>query len=741
MGSLQAIRNSLLGKTVMVLLVAFGNQTAGIANAQQNNPERFTESVSIEVETSVRKKLGTVRDYLALKQWDEAISLLIQLSSTQGAALIEESPGRYLNVELYCNLILAGLPEEALKIYRKKHDTQARLWFESGKASRDETQLRRVVRRAFISSYGDDALLLLGEFAWERGEIMQARSFWEQALPPGRQVVPGDPLPVLNYPDTDLDRAEILARLVLCSFAEGNRSRAKYELQAFAEMFPEAKGRLAGEDGNLNRILKTVAADSRSWRFPEKMDQPKTFALNSKRNGIQFADLDVGGALWAVSLPENQLKPKSQIKPALKKHGPLSYYPVLFRDMVLLSDGDRIFAWNVFTGKPYWDDTEPDVAHKQNAAVIFPPKSDLRSKSPQQPVVGVPRHTLTLHKGRLYTRLGTPITSYSDRDRKVRRLPSRLVCLDLADKQGDLLWKISAEDLGPDWSFEGAPVVEEGRVYVAVRRSHPQTQFNVACYDAENGKPVWNRKICSSMTLLNDAENFISHHLLTLADGTIYYSTDAGAIAALEATDGRPRWIITYESQQPQNNTIRNDHTQWGLTPCLFHHGIVFAAPNDYDGLMAIDSRNGLIRWRQRLRGGVRHLLGIGQDRLIVSGNRLWGLDYRTGRIAWTTGYEDPAGFGYGRGTLVEQTVWWPTRDEIFVVDQTNGTLKRRIKLSGYPRYETGGNLTMAAGLLLIAQPTRLVTFGDSGGVVTRPRDLSINLYPAPTAPRLTQTD
>ncbi|MCH7988097.1 MAG: PQQ-binding-like beta-propeller repeat protein [Planctomycetes bacterium] len=721
MVGMEANRTSWLNKAVAALLVAFGNQTAGIVNAQQNPSERFTESVSIDVETSVRKRLGTVRDYLVLKQWGEAINLLVQLSSTQGDELIEESPGRYLNVELYCNLILAGLPENALKVYRDKFDTQARLWFETGKTLRDESLLRRVVRRGFISSYGDDALLLLGEFAWERGEIAQARSFWEQALPPGVRVVPGDPLPVLNYPDTDLDHAEILARLVLCSFAEGNRSRAEYELQSFAQMFPEAEGRLAGQDGNLNRILKTVAADSRSWRLREEKDQPDTFALNSQRNGIQSAEFEVGGAQWAVSLPENILKPKSRSKPALKQHGPLSYYPVLFRDMVLLSDGDRIFAWNVFTGKPYWDNTE------KNAAVIYPPGSDLRSSLPLQPVVGVPRHTLTLHEGRLYARLGTPITSHSNRDRELRPPSSRLVCLDLAEKQGKPLWTISAGDLGPDWSFEGAPVVEEDRLYVAVRHNHPQTQFHVACYDAGNGKPIWNRKICSSLTLLNDAENFISHHLLTLAGGTIYYSTDAGAIAALEATDGRPRWIVTYESQKPKNVTLRNDHTRWGLTPCLFHHGIVFAAPNDYDGLMAIDSENGLIRWRQRLRGGVRHLLGVGRDKLIVSGNRLWGLDYRTGRIVWTTGYEDPAGFGYGRGMLVEQTVWWPTRDEVFIVDQTNGTLKRRIKLSGYPRYETGGNLTMAAGLLLIAQPTRLVAFGDSAGVVPRPRELSLN--------------
>ena len=81
------------------------------------------------------------------------------------------------------NLILAGLPGDALEVYREKFNTQARQWFGTGKAQHDESLLRRVVRRAFLSSSGDDALVLLGEFAWERGEIAQARSFWEKDFP------------------------------------------------------------------------------------------------------------------------------------------------------------------------------------------------------------------------------------------------------------------------------------------------------------------------------------------------------------------------------------------------------------------------------------------------------------------------------------------------------------------------------------------------------------------------------
>ena len=54
--------------------------------------------------------------------------------------------------------------------------------------------------------------------------------------------------------------------------------------------------------------------------------------------------------------------------------------------------------------------------------------------------------------------------------------------LDLA-RQGDLDWTIKAGDLeseGGRWIFDGAPVVEGDRVYVALRRCDPQLQLTAA---------------------------------------------------------------------------------------------------------------------------------------------------------------------------------------------------------------------------------------------------------------------
>jgi hypothetical protein len=99
-----------------------------------------------------------------------------------------------------------------------------------------------------------------------------------------------------------------------------------------------------------------------------------------------------------------------------------------------------------------------------------------------------------------------------------------------------------------------------------------------------------------------------------------------------------------------------------------------------------------------------------------VSGQSLWGLNLATGRIEWQLGFTDPASFGFGRGLLAGDIVYWPTREDIYVVDQATGRVRRRIPLLA--RYvESGGNLVLAGDYLAIAQSRRLVVFGPAAGL------------------------
>lgn len=692
-------RAGLVGASAMAIVIAL----CGVSRAQQLGvePRRFRESVTLDADSAVAKKLGTIREYFAAEQWQQGIDMLRQVVTDSGDSLVSVTPGRYLNVALYCNTLLANLPPEGLEAFRRASDPQARQWYEQALQTRDPAPLERIVRQAFASSYGDEALNRLAEWAWEAGEFSAARSYWTQLIPiPSRASTP-ELDAVLRYPDTDLEQPAILARLVLCSLAEGNWERAAREWQSFRSSYPQAEGSLSGRSGNLAEMLEELAQSARDWDLLPRDPSVATFALNARRNKVLPEAVDVGTPQWSVDLPRPLLREAAD-EPWLVDRRSLSFFPVVLGDLVFANGADRILAWNLLTGEPAWPAEEA-------GAVVYPTLLDEAPLLPSQRAVGSPHFTMTIHEGRLYAKMGSPISGVATRE--LRDLQSDLVCLDIAQRQGQVVWKRSAAEfqgLAQDWMFEGSPVVGGGRLYVGLRRSRPNTQLNVACLDAATGKLIWNKPVCAVVGELAANENVVSHHLLTLADNTIYYATHQGAVAALDAADGTLRWVVTYETQSADRRVPA------GPLPCLFDRGVVYAAPLDADGVIAIDALTGIVKWNRSVTGGIAHLLGVGGGQLIVSGNDLWGINTETGQAKKYVGYSNPAGIGYGRGVLAEDLIYWPTRTEIFIVHQATGKIVRRVALEAL-HDESGGNLTIANGYLLIAQADRLVAFCEYG--------------------------
>jgi outer membrane protein assembly factor BamB len=722
-------RTVLASTAIVVLLVGRASLLeaqlpAGAVEEVPPANRRVRESVSLDVDNVVIKQLRTVRAHFAERQWDQAFEIIRQISTTGGDQLVPVSPGRYLNVRTYVDLLLARLDAEGLALFRKTIDPQAQQWFEMGRRNHDEGQLERLVGRAFVSSKTDEALDLLGRWAWERGDLSLARRYWLQILPFATAGAADEAALVLRYPDTNLDRAAILARLVLCSIVEGDHRRARREHAAFGKLHPHATGMLAGRSGNLAETLRAVITEAKDWEFARAEVTAQTFALNRERNQVLPHAVDVGAIRWSVPLPQTPL-PVHQRHQAFNDPGPLSYYPVVWGDVVLVNDAERVFAWNLESGEPAWSSGE------KGDALIFPLAGGLPAPRPSRPAVGVPRFTMTVDDGRLFAKLGTPVTSRAPREHS--SLPSDLVCLDLARDQGKLKWpRVSAQPLLTGWSFEGTPVVRDDRFYVALRRSPPQIESRVACYEADTGKEIWNRKVFAGVGEIDEGVNSISHHLLTLAEKRIFYSTDMGAVAALDARDGALLWVVTYDRREKPSAEVLSDHTKWGLTPCLFHQGTVVVAPNDLDGVMAIDALSGIVLWRRQLRGGIRHLLAVRDGMLILSGDRLWGLNLQDpDRGGWQIGFDDPAAHGYGRGLVAENLVYWPTRDEIFIVDYATGRIVRRVALAALHGVRSG-HLLIANGMLLVAQPNRLVAFGQyAGRRQPLQRDISSRRFPA----------
>jgi outer membrane protein assembly factor BamB len=712
------------------------------------------ESVFLDTDSAAVKKLEAARDFINGAQWTDAVELLRQIGEQHPDKLVAVAPGRYVNVLTYCGMLHSRLPSEGLKVYRARIDPQARQWYEAAVRDNSEELLQRIVQQAFASSYGDQALLLLGDRAWERGDLSQSRAYWQKLLPATSQEKSASPS--LNYPDTRFDPPLIRARMALATLLQGNVRRGREEIAEFARSSPEAEGRLAGRNGRLLETLQGVLREVEKTTFPRDETGGATFAGSPKRSRVLPHSVDVGAVQWSVPLKEASLPREvaSQIeadrdifgairqftRPSTRTLGPRAgYFPVIFKEIVLACDDLSVFAWNLRTGKPAWPGTD------SNSAAIYTLPLERRHHAPiNRPVAGLPWFTLTVDRGRAYARLGSVSlkgSDGSDDGSRPRNTGSFLVSLDVDHGEGKLAWILDAAHLdtatpvgdvggaagagaepGGPWAFDGTPVAAGDRIYVGLRRSNPRPQINVVCLDAANGRLIWNRKVCAGLEMLGGEVEEIGHQLLTLADGRLYCNTNLGAIAALETRDGRLRWVATYPHVDPENIDDFNRRQKFGPNPCLFHEGMIAVAPNDSDALFAYDAETGRILWERKLRGAPRVLLGVADRKLIVSGDRLFALNFESGSIAWRLEANDPELTGAGRGALAGDLVYWPTREEIFLVEQSTGLLRRRVSLQE-PIQHDSGNLVIGDGYLLVASKNRLVARCEYGRLIRQFRD------------------
>ena len=128
-------------------------------------------------------RLEQARALAAGGNWDEALDIYNELAADNSDRVVALDDGRYVCLRTYCQLQLARMPAEALAAYRRHVDPLAERWYRDGLAAHDERLLTRVLDELFCSSWGDDALLALGELALERGDYEAARRNWKQISP------------------------------------------------------------------------------------------------------------------------------------------------------------------------------------------------------------------------------------------------------------------------------------------------------------------------------------------------------------------------------------------------------------------------------------------------------------------------------------------------------------------------------------------------------------------------------
>jgi outer membrane protein assembly factor BamB/tetratricopeptide (TPR) repeat protein len=726
---------------------------SGTAAAQPPNRGTFYPDSSTDAE----KLLLSAADHARGKQWSEALQMyqkvIEQYGNKVAAASGEQPRGAasgfvlYVDGRRFCHRAIANLPPEAREIYRKRIDPVAEHWFHQGVAERDLASLRRVVDQAFCSSWGDDALELLGDLAFQDGRFGEALANYNRLVADH----PEDAL-IFVHPDPSVDLARVAAKKLLCRAAEGGNPPGPADLVDFARRYPGATGSLAGRQGAYSKSLAEALESDHLGPGKEPDSSWPTFAGSFQRSRIVPGPIDVGSMQWRVDLdkislnrgPNFGMRNMGNASLSAPPERLLAFHPIVLGDQVIVCDGARVLAYNLNDRPPDAETAAPRVV---GPVWKYPPEDDGGTPQARLHNPGIPRYTLTAFGNRIYARLGGQNAAFLS-GMGGRGGASSIVALDWST-QGELLWEQRSTSLvlpnrpadrtnNRTVGFEGTPVADGRSVYAAVTDRREQTETYIACFDALSGAPRWIRYVGAAAPDGNNNNNFgfgggmqgmvtspgdFNHRLLSRDGPTLYYQTNLGALVALEAETGSILWVASYPRQEA--NRLGNDGER-DLNPAVVHDGRVFIAPSDADAIFAFDAATGRLLWTyDQIADDVKlsHLLGVAKGRLVATGNRVLLFDVKDGKLlhAWPDSGKSLEGFG--RGLLAGDSIYWPTQNEIQILDQRTA-LRAEGPIKLLETYHTkGGNLVAGDGYLIVAQSDGLVVFCQNSRLVERYRE------------------
>jgi len=554
--------------------------------AQSFGPWQVQAARPYVVRGADRRLLDRAEQYLASEQWDDALAALVRLLANNNPSVVEVEENRYLDLSGYCHRALAQLPAETLARYRQSVDAVGKVWYERGIAERDERFLQRIVDEQFCSSWGDDALLALGELELERGDLQAARNAWLRIS----AELTASPSGLVTFPDSRISLAKIRSRLALVSIREGNWDRAEKELVRLQQLNPSAKGRLGGRKVVLLEHLQSLLQQAR---------EQSTFAEHESYWQADFSDEDLQ-LLWTKSIENDDL----------------SIQPLVVNDLVVYQDATAVRACKVADGEAAFV-AESDVFHSPGLS-----KGN----------VGRQQFALTAAYHQVFGITTSPLGP------RPRDAVSVCWSIDL-QRDGALQLRLASE--GANIAFVGAPLVVGNRLILACRMNDQAARAGVACYDLDTRQQLWLRWLCQANTPATGRTNEIATHMLCHDSGLLYVNTNLGAIAAISASDGKVKWLRTYERNTDWLVNHGAEAFYRDPCPCEFHQGMVYVLPADGLALLALDATTGSIRWKHPVDNPQALLLNVIGERVSLVDQSLQVLDAASGHLIADTPKSD----------------------------------------------------------------------------------------------------
>jgi outer membrane protein assembly factor BamB len=720
---------------LIILLLAAALFAPGRAHAQ---PSVFGIGLPGE-SIRTQHRLLAADKLAAAGQWAEAIDEYLHVVGETGDDLVplDAAKNHCVQARWLCQARLCVLPADALRLYRERVERETAKRFAEAEAARDPKLLRGLVSEALCSRVGDRALDLLGDLAFERGDFLEAEHWWRMLCraawePPPREANASvGELPEIVFPSPQVDVARVQAKLILAQLFRGDPRNLAQQLTAFAAAYPKASGHFAGRQGNYVTTLRSLVRDASALAAPAAAAEWRTFAASPSRNAVLREA--PGRLLWRSPLglgawPQPlQAEETGRIEETEARDTLLGWrrpprpaaHPIILHDQAVVADALSVTAFDLQDGRrSTWYSLATDEEN-------FRPTS-LFDLSPRQQH----DYTLTSDGDRVYARLGAQRLGPKTKD-AAEEQSSFLVCLNAnVDGEGKhRRWKIAASSLARKEQrvfFEGAPLVHEGRVYIAFTRfSDAAAMTSLACFDADTGAPRWREPIdLCEVRGLGGTDRRYRHRLLTLAGSNVVYCSHSGALVAVETRTGRRAWAIRYPSRG--DRTSEGEPPPRGLCPCLFAEGRLFAAPADRDRVLCLDASNGTLLWQTELPTEAEHLLGLADGKLIFTTRHdIRALGVRTGQPlrAWVQPNDGSSRLASdGSGFVAGGLVFWPTEEGLRVLRLEDGEPSEE----WYPflaATERMGNLAYGEGYLVAVTDREIRVYAEERGEERGARD------------------
>ena len=523
--------------------------------------------------------------------------------------------GVFVPASQYCQRRILRFPAGHLAFYRTLHDPRAKEAFESARRRYSLLGLSDVVDTMLATTYGGKAVMELGSVALDTGHFLAALEYF---------TVVSD-----FFTDKALHTPELALKVAYCRKMLGRDGAA-------------AKAPTGNAD--LARFRKVVE----SARYtPPPFHSQLTSAPNLAADDY---------TLLAPTADPRALKPPTwkAALPGSRRDFFVYTHPVVTRNSVIYRHKNIVYCRSILNGELRWKNDVGGRAVWQNWQ---------ERQYPQEDVL--------VQDGLAFT--------------AINKAGPSLVALD--EVTGQLKWAygpmVASNPQEARMRFEAAPTGGPRTVYAGYvldnieGETHTDTEYGVIALESATGRVQWRSTLCRlqpgkfaggfAERRRNRIRSFTSPPLYH--QGTVYYTTNAGAVAAMDALSGRVKWLMRYPYSPGVHDATREfgklsaihggtEHVRphfpmfWLNQRPLLVGERVYLLPVDSKLLLCVDRRTGKVLWsRPKSSEGFNYLVGpIASGELVLVNNgrnaKVFGsshasgppielLDAATGKTVW----------------------------------------------------------------------------------------------------------